>query len=101
MSGFYVYVGILHFIDPEWFLFIMPPFLSSIGTESFVILSEKANNPYSFAHTNPTSDFDTAPGLLTPRLLNSPIILHSKSLGFDMSNINNLFFSNEIIFYTW
>ena len=37
MSGFYVYVGILHFIDPEWFLFIMPPFLSSIGLELIYI----------------------------------------------------------------
>ena len=37
MSGFYIYVGILHFIDPEWFLFIMPPFLSSIGLELIYI----------------------------------------------------------------
>ena len=37
ISGFYIYAGILHFIDPEWFLFIMPPFLSSIGLELIYI----------------------------------------------------------------
>ena len=37
MSVFYIYVGILHFIDPEWFLLIMPPFLSSIGLELIYI----------------------------------------------------------------
>ena len=37
MSGFYIYVGILHFIDPEWFLLIMPPFLSSIDLELIYI----------------------------------------------------------------
>mgnify|MGYP001165029259 FL=1 len=37
MSGFYIYVGMLHFIDPEWFLLIMPPFLSSIGLELIYI----------------------------------------------------------------
>ena len=33
MSIFYVNVGIKHFIDPNWFLFIIPPYLSSIGIE--------------------------------------------------------------------
>ena len=37
MSVFYIYVGILHFIDPEWFLLIMPPFLSSIDLELIYI----------------------------------------------------------------
>ena len=37
ISGFYIYAGILHFIDPEWFLLIMPPFLSSIGLELIYI----------------------------------------------------------------
>jgi uncharacterized membrane protein len=27
MSFFYIYVGIRHFIEPEWFVQIMPPFL--------------------------------------------------------------------------
>ena len=27
MSFFYMYVGIRHFIEPEWFIEIMPPFL--------------------------------------------------------------------------
>tara|TARA_B100001123_G_C15279093_1_gene1013317 strand:- start:425 stop:772 length:348 start_codon:yes stop_codon:yes gene_type:complete len=27
MSGFYIYVGIRHFIEPEWFIQIMPPYL--------------------------------------------------------------------------
>ena len=33
MSLFYVNVGIKHFTDPLWFLYIIPPFLSSIGLE--------------------------------------------------------------------
>jgi len=33
MSFFYVNVGIKHFIDPQWFLYIIPPYLSSIGLE--------------------------------------------------------------------
>ena len=33
MSVFYIYVGIQHFADPDWFLFIMPPFLSAIDLE--------------------------------------------------------------------
>tara|TARA_B100000029_G_C16838386_1_gene690755 strand:- start:89 stop:436 length:348 start_codon:yes stop_codon:yes gene_type:complete len=33
MSFFYVNVGIKHFLDPNWFLFIIPPYLSKIGTE--------------------------------------------------------------------
>jgi len=37
MAGFYIYVGMLHFIDPEWFLLIMPPFLSSIDLELIYI----------------------------------------------------------------
>tara|TARA_Y100001970_G_scaffold287215_1_gene411340 strand:+ start:856 stop:1266 length:411 start_codon:yes stop_codon:yes gene_type:complete len=27
MSFFYIWVGIKHFVDPEWFVHIMPPFL--------------------------------------------------------------------------
>ena len=27
MSAFYIYVGIKHFFDPEWFMQIMPPYL--------------------------------------------------------------------------
>ena len=27
MSFFYIYVGIQHFIDPSWFVQIMPPYL--------------------------------------------------------------------------
>ena len=27
MSFFYIYVGIQHFIDPSWFVHIMPPYL--------------------------------------------------------------------------
>ena len=27
MSLFYIYVGINHFIDPDWFMQIMPPYL--------------------------------------------------------------------------
>ena len=27
MSFFYIWVGIKHFIDPKWFINIMPPYL--------------------------------------------------------------------------
>ncbi len=33
MSIFYINVGVKHFIEPEWFLYIIPPYLSSIGLE--------------------------------------------------------------------
>ena len=33
MSIFYINVGIRHFTDPNWFLYIIPPFLSLIGLE--------------------------------------------------------------------
>ena len=33
MSFFYVYVGIQHFIDANWFLYIIPPLLVPIGLE--------------------------------------------------------------------
>ena len=33
MSVFYINVGIKHFIDPEWFLHIIPPYLTHIGLE--------------------------------------------------------------------
>ena len=33
MSIFYINVGIMHFTDPDWFLHIIPPFLSLIGLE--------------------------------------------------------------------
>ena len=33
MSIFYINVGIRHFTDPNWFLFIIPPYLSTIGLE--------------------------------------------------------------------
>ena len=33
MSIFYINVGIKHFTDPNWFLHIIPPFLSLIGLE--------------------------------------------------------------------
>jgi len=33
MSGFYINVGIKHFIDPIWFLHIIPPYLTGIGLE--------------------------------------------------------------------
>ena len=33
MSIFYINVGIKHFIEPEWFLIIIPPYLNSIGLE--------------------------------------------------------------------
>tara|TARA_B100002052_G_scaffold292729_1_gene314743 strand:+ start:301 stop:678 length:378 start_codon:yes stop_codon:yes gene_type:complete len=31
LSLFYIYVGIKHFIDPNWFLYIIPPYLVKIG----------------------------------------------------------------------
>ena len=31
LSFFYIYVGIKHFIDPNWFLYIIPPYLVKIG----------------------------------------------------------------------
>ena len=33
MSIFYINVGVKHFIEPEWFLYIIPPYLSLIGLE--------------------------------------------------------------------
>ena len=33
MSGFYINVGIKHFIDPIWFLHIIPPYLTGIALE--------------------------------------------------------------------
>ena len=33
MSIFYVSIGIKHFIDPDWFLHIMPPYLMFVGLE--------------------------------------------------------------------
>ena len=33
LSLFYIYVGIKHFIDPNWFLYIIPPYLVKIGIE--------------------------------------------------------------------
>ena len=33
MSVFYINVGIKHFIEPEWFLYIIPPYLSYIDLE--------------------------------------------------------------------
>ena len=33
MSIFYVNIGVKHFLEPEWFLYIIPPYLSSIGLE--------------------------------------------------------------------
>jgi len=33
MSFFYINVGIKHFIEPEWFLYIIPPYLSFWGLE--------------------------------------------------------------------
>ena len=33
MSIFYVNVGIKHFLEPEWFLHIIPPYLNYIGLE--------------------------------------------------------------------
>ena len=33
MSLFYINVGVKHFIDPDWFLYIIPPYLTFIGLE--------------------------------------------------------------------
>jgi len=33
LSLFYIYVGVKHFIDPYWFLYIIPPYLVKIGIE--------------------------------------------------------------------
>ena len=33
MSIFYINVGIKHFIDSDWFLYIIPPYLNFIGLE--------------------------------------------------------------------
>ena len=33
MSIFYINVGVKHFVEPEWFLFIIPPYLKCIGLE--------------------------------------------------------------------
>ena len=33
MSFFYINVRVKHFTDPNWFLFIIPPYLSTIGLE--------------------------------------------------------------------
>ena len=33
MSLFYINVGMKHLIDPEWFLYIIPPYLTFIGLE--------------------------------------------------------------------
>ena len=33
MAIFYINVGVKHFIDPEWFLYIIPPYLKFIGLE--------------------------------------------------------------------
>ena len=33
MSLFYINIGVKHFIDPNWFLHIMPPYLMLIGLE--------------------------------------------------------------------
>ena len=33
MSAFYINIGVKHFIDPYWFLSIIPPYLSFIGME--------------------------------------------------------------------
>ena len=37
MSFFYIYIGFKHFIEPHWFLHIMPPYLMSIGLELIYI----------------------------------------------------------------
>ena len=37
MSFFYIYIGFKHFIEPDWFLHIMPPYLMSIGLELIYI----------------------------------------------------------------
>jgi len=33
MAYFYINVGVKHFTDPNWFLYIIPPYLESIGLE--------------------------------------------------------------------
>ena len=33
MSFFYINVGINHFLDPNWFLYIIPPYLDFLGLE--------------------------------------------------------------------
>ena len=33
MSFFYINVGAKHLIEPDWFLYIIPPYLSNIGLE--------------------------------------------------------------------
>ena len=33
MSFFYINVGVKHFIDPGWFLYIIPPYLTFVGLE--------------------------------------------------------------------
>ncbi len=33
MSIFYINVGVKHFTDPNWFLYIIPPYLKFIGIE--------------------------------------------------------------------
>ena len=33
MSIFYINVGVKHFINPSWFLYIIPPYLKFIGLE--------------------------------------------------------------------
>ena len=33
MSFFYINAGIMHFTDPEWFLYIIPQYLTFIGLE--------------------------------------------------------------------
>ena len=37
MSVFYINVGIQHFTDPGWFLYIIPPYLRFIGLELIYI----------------------------------------------------------------
>ena len=33
LAIFYIIVGIKHFVDPLWFLYIIPPYLNKIGLE--------------------------------------------------------------------
>ena len=33
MAFFYIKVGVKHFVDPEWFLYIIPPYFTFIGLE--------------------------------------------------------------------
>ncbi len=33
MAYFYINVGVKHFTDPNWFLYIIPPYLTSVGLE--------------------------------------------------------------------